>query len=254
MHRMIPLGNILKQRNPKAYRNMKCQFCMTEEEDWAHIFICQHMNDIWDEIYEKNVNSITSTIKDNMTKDEPLTDNEIEQCTTSMIGTSHRSPKFKTNMMMISEVKIRQSTFEELCKNLKVSKEKARKIACIIMVECIRNFKETYWKEKCDRVLRWESQNNIRAKDKKYKAIRKAKLVKKQLEHEEDDTICFDDPPIPGPKKPPKYTAQIRFLDALPIIYKQMLRYIKDNARTTWVYHKKDCFNTWLRVDTMGNS
>ena len=164
------------QHQPHIYKNPKCVLCGRYEENNLHVFECKRNNNdsVYKPIikhYEKLIEYLTDKTYEKTKDINRKTINTMLKSISELylwnIDDQDQRTFHHVNLYDVIRGLIPHSLINKVAKTLR-SKIKAREA----IFEGICKFKEylhEYWKERCERVIEWELQNNITNKVKKRK-------------------------------------------------------------------------------------
>lgn len=172
----LPVMTRRFQHQPHIYKDPKCVLCGRYEENNLHVFECKRNNNNSEykpmiNHYEKLIEYLTDKIYEETKDISKETINtrlrSISELYLWNIDDQDQRTFHHVNLYDIIRGLIPHSLINKVAKLLK-SKIKARRV----VIEGVGKFKEHLhecWKERCERVIEWELQNNITNKVKKRK-------------------------------------------------------------------------------------
>ncbi|CAB4386941.1 unnamed protein product [Rhizophagus irregularis] len=151
LHNQLPIATRLKQRKPALYSDLKCQFCHTNEKITNHLSTCTQTADFRTYLRSELIYFLNNT--DEFQKLSP----HIRSCTiNSLLGSSPDSFECTSLLSDAMQAKISTTAISHLKKNLKLSRADSVKLGSKILMQIIILFKNHLWKDRCERVIKWE--------------------------------------------------------------------------------------------------
>jgi hypothetical protein len=191
----LPVMTRRFQHQPHIYKDPKCVLCGRYEENNLHVFECKRNNDNPEykpmiKHYEKLIEYLTDKTyekaKDISRKTVNTKLRSISELYLWNIDDQNQRTFHHVNLYDIIRGLIPHSLINKVAKILR-SKILARKA----VIEGVGKFKEYLhkcWKERCERVIEWELQNNITNKVKKNK-VKKIKNKNNNNNNNNNDNI-----------------------------------------------------------------
>ncbi|CAB4398976.1 unnamed protein product [Rhizophagus irregularis] len=243
LHNQLPIATCLKQRKPTLYSDLKCQFCHTNEETTNHLSTCTQMAD-----FRTYLRSELIYFLNNTDEFQKLSPHIRSRTINSLFGFSPNSFECTSLLSDAMQAKISTTAISHLKKNLKLSRADSVRLGSKILMQIIILFKNHLWKDRCERVIKWEQSRNITVQDKhthnhNHNHNSKACRFDRPITAE-DEIIVLDGPdPITQMKHSLVYISpQQRFHDSLVLMHSQLQLYIKKYILLPWIYKPLSSF------------
>ncbi|GBB84700.1 hypothetical protein RclHR1_11290004 [Rhizophagus clarus] len=197
---LLPTLEIMKERRYDLYRDAKCRFCLTENEDEDHIIYCQQLKDKWITIANNTVHQYDQVLTNFITQEKQiqiqLNQKDIQQLHLwnrnffkHTIGINYELPISFVHLLLRNFFP--KGKYKEL-KNIVKSKKIALTIATLYLEVFTNEFHNIIWQPCCKIIAEWEQTKGIKKQEKKrrlssHKYIKYNRTLTTQIEEDTYD-------------------------------------------------------------------
>jgi ribonuclease HI len=184
---LLPTLEIMKERRYDLYGDVKCRFCLEENEDDNHMIYCKQLSDKWITIANNTVCKCNQTIKNFLLQEKniQLSQEDIQQLLiwnrnffTHTIDANPDLPIPHIHLM------IRSFFPKEKYRELKIivkTKRIALTIAALFLEVFVNEFYNIIWQPRCKVIAEWEHTKGIKKQDLRKKPLAHQRIVYKRI-------------------------------------------------------------------------
>jgi ribonuclease HI len=191
---LLPTLEIMKERRYDLYGDVKCRFCLNENEDDNHIIYCQQLRDKWTTVANNTMGKFDQIFKDFLSQKEciQLNQEDIQQLHLwnrnffiHTTGINHGLPIPHVHLMLRSFFP--KGKYREL-KSIVKTKRIALTIAIFFIELFVNEFYNVIWQPRCKAVAEWEHIKGIKKQD-----LRKRPLAYQRIAYERIPTVQMEE-------------------------------------------------------------
>jgi hypothetical protein len=242
--KLLPLGNILKQRKPSLYTDLRCPSCSSQNvEDWNHLRSCSGLQEAYDDVFERTSNDwkqylTTYRFRHKESGSDPLNLKIVEQqinlLIVKLLGHNANSVEFRSFCRWSLECKILKIDTQFVKETMALTPSSLIAVSVQLLDIFINNFFQFVWKLRNSNMLSWEEAHNISTRM-KHRSLRSneddAPLITRALQHGYSDMSEESY----RPQQPNhRMTRNERQLQCLPNWRNNIKDYIKHYVTPVW--------------------
>ncbi|CAB4483140.1 unnamed protein product [Rhizophagus irregularis] len=168
---LLPTLEIMKERRYDLYGDVKCRFCLEENEDDDHMIYCQQLSNKWTIVADNTVCKCNQIIKNFLLQEKhiQLSQEDTQQLLSWNNNFFANTTAVDLNMpipyvhLMIKSF-FPKGKYKEL-KTIVKSKRIALTIAALFLEVFVSEFYNIIWQPRCKAVAEWEHTKGIKKQD-----------------------------------------------------------------------------------------
>ncbi|UZO26633.1 uncharacterized protein OCT59_018847 [Rhizophagus irregularis] len=184
---LLPTLEIMKKRRYDLYGDVKCRFCLEENEDDDHMIYCKQLSDKWITIANNTVCKCNQTIKNFLLQEKniQLSQEDIQQLL--IWNRNFFAHTIDANLdLPIPHIHLMIRSFfpKEKYRELKIivkTKRIALTIAALFLEVFVNEFYNIIWQPRCKVTAEWEHTKGIKKQDLRKKPLAHQRIVYKRI-------------------------------------------------------------------------
>ncbi|PKC11177.1 hypothetical protein RhiirA5_397681 [Rhizophagus irregularis] len=184
---LLPTLEIMKERRYDLYGDVKCRFCLEENEDDDHMIYCKQLSDKWITIANNTVCKCNQTIKNFLLQEKniQLSQEDIQQLL--IWNRNFFAHTIDANLdLPIPHIHLMIRSFfpKEKYRELKIivkTKRIALTIAALFLEVFVNEFYNIIWQPRCKVTAEWEHTKGIKKQDLRKKPLAHQRIVYKRI-------------------------------------------------------------------------